>query len=66
MDSFEEMVKYAQLGDRNAIEQLLLLYEPLIKRHSRIDGKADEDLQQFILLRILINLKFFHGRDKKR
>lgn len=44
-----------------ALDKLLLLYEPMINRHSRIHGHVDEDLRQFIYLRILVNLKYFRG-----
>jgi hypothetical protein len=60
MEYFKELINRAQRGDQAAIERLLLLYKPLIERNSRIGGLIDEDLQQFIILRILINLKNFH------
>ena len=64
MDNFNATLQCAQQGDSTAIEQLLLLYEPLINRYSRIHGSIDEDLRQFIVLRILISLKFFQGNSK--
>ncbi len=59
MTDFAATLNMARQGDRKAIEQLLLLYEPLIGRYSRINEKVDEDLRQFISLRILISLKNF-------
>lgn len=59
MRDFAATLNMARQGDREVIEQLLLLYEPLIERCSRIDGKVDEDLRQFINLRFLISLKNF-------
>ena len=60
MENFEDLLCKAQQGDQAAIEKILLLYKPLIEHNSRINGVIDEDLQQFIVLRILINLKNFH------
>lgn len=60
MDSFHVLLNRAQQGEQLAIEQLLLLYKPLIDWQSRTKNEVDEDLHQFIILRILINLKNFH------
>jgi glutaredoxin 2 len=60
MENFDALLNGAQQGEQAAIERLLLLYKPLIERHSSVNGHIDEDLQQFIILRILINLKNFH------
>jgi hypothetical protein len=60
VDSFHVLLNRAQQGEQLAIEQLLLLYKPLIDWQSRTKNEVDEDLHQFIILRILINLKNFH------
>jgi hypothetical protein len=60
LESFHTLLNRAQQGDQHAIEQLLLLYKPLIDWQSRTKDEVDEDLHQFIILRILINFKNFY------
>ncbi len=50
---FETMLQLAVNGDNDAIMGIIELYEPLINNNSIIDGKFDEDLRQFILLRLV-------------
>ena len=59
MLSFNMLLKRAQQGNSEALEQILLLYKPLIDRYCRIDGYLDEDLQQLIIFRFYKNLKKF-------
>lgn len=59
MLSFNMLLKRAQEGNSEALEQILLLYKPLIDRHCWIDGYLDEDLQQLIIFRFYENLKKF-------
>lgn len=35
------------------------LYEPLIRKHSMIDGELDEDLRQYIMIHIPLNISKF-------
>ena len=41
---FETMLQEAVSGSHEALEQLFLLYAPLIDKHSKINGQIDEDL----------------------
>lgn len=50
---FELTLRQAIAGDNEAIMRIIKLYEPLINNNSIIDGKLDEDLRQFILLRLI-------------
>lgn len=50
---FEMTLKMAIDGYNDAIMQIIELYEPLINNNSIINGKFDEDLKQFILLRLI-------------
>lgn len=56
---FRGTLERALSGDRTALEAILLLYMPLINRHSRIDGELDEDLRQYILLHIVTKIGEF-------
>lgn len=60
MTDFGRKLVLAQAGDEQAIEDILLLYDPLFKKYSRRYGVIDEDLKQFIIMRFLIELKNFY------
>ena len=47
---FHAVLQKAIRGDRVGLEQLLILYKPLIDHASMVNGKLDEDLRQEILL----------------
>jgi len=57
--SFEEMMQKAILGDVEALNKLLYIYEPLINYRSKIDGEFDEDCRQYIMMRIMKNIPKF-------
>lgn len=44
---------------RSFLRCIILEYEPLINKHSHIDGIYDEDLHQYILIRIALNISKF-------
>ena len=46
-------------GDENAIRRILKIYEPLIKSNSKWRGKLDEDLEEYIIIRIIKNIHKF-------
>ncbi len=56
---FETMLQLAVNGDNDAIMGIIELYEPLINNNSMINGKFDEDLKQFILLRLIRKISKF-------
>lgn len=56
---FRDTLERALSGDRTALEEILLLYMPLINRYSRIDGELDEDLRQYILLHVVTKIGEF-------
>ena len=49
---FNAVLTKAVKGDHTAIEQLLILYKPMINHASYVNGKLDEDLRQEILLKL--------------
>lgn len=54
------MVLYDAIGgSHEALEQLLAQYEPLINKHSMVNGALDEDLRQYILIHIALNISKF-------
>ena len=58
-DEFHRILKEAVDGSHEALEILLHLYESLIRKHSMIDGELDEDLRQYIMIHIALNISKF-------
>lgn len=61
-EEFRSVLQAAIDGNRDAMEQVLIQYEPLIRKHSFIDGKFDEDLYQQLMLHIVKNIGKFSFR----
>ena len=57
--NFSDILKDAVNGDDESVVAILAQYMPLINRHSKVKGKIDEDLRQYIILRILKSLANF-------
>lgn len=57
--TFREILLGAVAGNHTDLEEIIRLYEPLIYGNSFIDGKYDEDLRQYILIRIALNISKF-------
>ena len=60
-EEFQMTLYNACRGDRAALQLLLELYEPLINRFSTLAGSLDEDLKQYIYLRIIVSISKFKG-----
>ena len=56
---FVDILQKAIAGDENAILMILKIYEPLIKSNSKWRGKLDEDLEEYIIIRIIKNMHKF-------
>ena len=56
---FRNILTAAVAGEHYALEIILEQYSPLINRYSVIDGKLDEDLRQYILMHIALNIGKF-------
>ena len=56
---FRNILTAAVSGEHYALEIILKQYFPLINRYSVIDGKLDEDLRQYILMHIALNIGKF-------
>lgn len=59
MEDFREMLQAAIGGSHDAVEKLLSMYEPLIRKYSYVNGKFDEDLHQYIRIHISLNISKF-------
>ncbi len=58
-NNFRRILHAAVSGDHEALEIIFYMYEYLIKKHSYVDGKFDEDLHQYILIRIALKISKF-------
>lgn len=56
---FRRILLESIAGSHEALEELLILYMPLINRYSYINGKLDEDLRQYIMIHIALNISKF-------
>ena len=62
---FDDLLRLAQANDGSAYERIAALYEPLLRKESRINERFNEDLYQdqlIVLLRCVRQFDF--GRHK--
>ncbi len=57
--SFKQTFKKAKAGDQNAIEELLLMYQPLLLKESIVNNVLDEDLYQELCIVFLRCIRLF-------
>lgn len=58
-DEFRITLQGAVAGKHDDLEKILELYAPLIDKYSHINGKLDEDLRQYLLMHIALNIGKF-------
>ena len=56
---FADLLSRAIDDDYDAVEEILEMYMPLINNHSRMYGYIDEDLKQYIMLRLVKSISKF-------
>ena len=56
---FAAVLQGAVAGRHEDLEQILELYEPLIRKHSLHSGTFNEDLHQYLLIHIALNINKF-------
>lgn len=56
---FETVLQGAVAGKHDDLEHLLQLYAPLIRKYSFIKDTFDEDLHQYLLIHIALNINKF-------
>ena len=57
--SFNQILEKAINGDEESIQKILKIYEPMIKSNSKWRGILDEDLEEYIIIRIIKNISKF-------
>ena len=58
-EEFRKVLTGAAAGTHSDLEVILQLYMPLIDSNSYLLGQLDEDLKQYILMHIAINISKF-------
>ena len=58
--NFEEGLFRAQMGDQEAILQILEMFRPLLIKNSLINGRFDEDLYQELRIEVLKCIRTYH------
>lgn len=58
-DEFAMTLQGAVAGNHDALERLFRLYDPLIRKYAYIQGEFDEDLYQYLLIHIALNINKF-------
>lgn len=56
---FYTILQGAVSGSHKDLESILVMYESLIRKYCYFNGKYDEDLHQYILIRIALNISKF-------
>ena len=59
-NDFHFVLQAAIAGEHKALEKIIEMYEPLINKYCFIDGEYDEDLHQYILIRIALKISKFN------
>lgn len=57
---FRDILQAAIDGEHAALEIILDMYGPLIRKYSHVDGVFDEDLHQYILIHIALKISQFN------
>lgn len=58
-ENFRRILQGAVAGSHEDLEELLWLYLPMINKYSYLDGQLDEDLRQYIMIHIALNISKF-------
>ena len=58
--NFEEVLFRAQMGDQEAILQILEMFRPLLIKNSLINGRFDEDLYHELRIEVLKCIRTYH------
>ncbi len=56
---FTQILQGAIAGNHQDLEIILGLYEPLIRKHSYINGVFDKELNQYLLIHIALHIHKF-------
>jgi hypothetical protein len=57
---FEEILLQAKQGDKKKIEEILRVFQPMLIRHSLVNGRFDEDLYHELVIETLRCIHYFN------
>lgn len=58
--NFKELLTRAQSGDKQAEQDILEMYKPLLVKESILNGIFDEDMYQELCLTLIYCIRKFH------
>ena len=58
-EKFHSVLSGAVAGRQEDLEQILELYMPLIDKNSYVNGRLDEDLKQYLMIHIALQIGKF-------
>lgn len=58
-EDFHNVLTGAVAGCHEDVEQILELYMPLIDKQSYVNGRLDEDLKQYLMIHIALQIGKF-------
>ncbi len=58
-EEFHRVLTGAMAGCHEDLEQILELYMPLIDKYSYVNGRLDEDLKQYLMIHITLQIGKF-------
>ncbi len=58
---FEEILYRAKFGDKQAMEQIVEMYRPLLIKNALVGGIFDEDLYQELLTELLKCIRYYRS-----
>jgi DNA-directed RNA polymerase specialized sigma subunit len=61
---FEKLLFRAKAGDKQAVNQIIQMYSPLLIKNSLINGVFEEDLYQELVIELLKCIRYFRKKDK--
>lgn len=56
---FRQILQGAVAGSHRDLERLLELYAPMICKHAYVNGEFNDDLYQYLLIHIALNIHKF-------
>lgn len=56
---FEELLFRAKANDKQAVEQIVEMYRPLVIKNALVNGVLDEDLYQELMVEVVKCIQYF-------
>lgn len=56
---FDKILNRAKMNDKQAVEQILRMYHPLLVKNAMVNGKFEEDLYQELIVELLKCIQHF-------